>query len=503
MNRYKYILFALLLSVGLFSSCFEDKGNYDYREIGEAVIKAIPGVTDNENRFVCLENEEIALYPELEFKGGTTAEDYEFIWFRIPQVPQGTTNHYEQADTLAMTQNLEYKVVDSPRDYYLVYKVKNKLTGALTELEFDFIISAVNGWMVLDENANGEGDIQIIRDADIVEGGDGRVVKDYFSLNNGGKKFANSRFMALCDNLANFYVYSDEGAYILDASTYKEKLETSYLDLFTSTVTLDVISPEAEYLDPAGGNTEVLVNNQKIYTVSYRMMGSSQFAVGTGVDDYLAAPAIAPIQTSGNDNCAVCFDMKQNRFITIGTWGNLSAPVSTGGAFNTGAIDPSLKYVYMNAGKDGETCLIMEKDGENGVEPYLLRANFVTSTPVALDMVNLSALEGIEQAVCYAFGTRGDLMFYATDNTVYTWRYGADAATEFMSVGAGEQIVQMKMYTNSDDASLTGKVLFVATQKGNEGKVYKAIFNEMSGVLQEEIQEYSGFGVIKDMYYKK
>ena len=81
--------------------------------------------------------------------------------------------------------------------------------------------------------------------------------------------------------------------------------------------------------------------------------------------DYLAAPVVAPIRASTKDNCGVCFDLKSNRFITIGTWGELVAPVSAGGAFNTGAIDPTFKYEYMNEGKDGETCLIMTKDGES------------------------------------------------------------------------------------------------------------------------------------------
>ena len=126
MNTYRYILFSLLLSLGLFSSCFDDKGNYDYREIGEAVIKAIPGVTDNGDKLVCLENDDIRLTPEVEFKAGTSASDYEFIWFRYPKNPAGQPGHYEQADTLAMTQNLEYKVINTPREYWLVYKVKNK-----------------------------------------------------------------------------------------------------------------------------------------------------------------------------------------------------------------------------------------------------------------------------------------------------------------------------------------------------------------------------------------
>lgn len=492
----------MLLSVGLFSSCFEDKGNYDYREIGEAVIKAIPGVTDNENKLVCLENEIVRLTPEIEFKSGTSASDYEFIWFRIPQSPEGQPNHYEQADTLAMTQNLEYEVKDSPRDYWLVYKVIHKETRALTEQKFAFIISAISGWMVFDEDATGNGDIQVIRDRDIVDGGDGRVVKDYFSVNNDGKKILNGRFMAICSNYSrkNLYVYSDEGAYIMDMSTYKEKPNVSYTDLFSATVTLDKINPQAENYDTYGGLVEVVINNNKAYSVSYRMMGQTQLTEASGVNDYFAAPAIAPVRVNGSESTAVLFDLKNNRFLTVGSRGALSAPETVEGAFNTGAIDPELKFVYMNAGKDGETCVVMKKEGTN--EPYLLRANFVEATPVALAKASLDGLYDIAEANHYAFGTRGDFMFYATDTKLYTWRYGKDNSSELLTVGAGEKIVQIKMYDNISDITFNGKILFVATQKGNEGKVYKIVFNEMSGMIEGSPVEYTGFGIIKDMYYR-
>ena len=85
MNTYRYILFSLLLSLGLFSSCFDDKGNYDYKEIGEAVIKAIPGVTDNGDKLVCLENDVIRLTSEVEFKAGTSASDLNLFGSAIPK----------------------------------------------------------------------------------------------------------------------------------------------------------------------------------------------------------------------------------------------------------------------------------------------------------------------------------------------------------------------------------------------------------------------------------
>ena len=45
MKICRYIGFSFVLAMFLLTSCFDDKGNYDYKEIGEAVIKAIPGVT--------------------------------------------------------------------------------------------------------------------------------------------------------------------------------------------------------------------------------------------------------------------------------------------------------------------------------------------------------------------------------------------------------------------------------------------------------------------------
>ncbi|MEI3421064.1 MAG: hypothetical protein V8R91_08480 [Butyricimonas faecihominis] len=40
--------------------------------------------------------------------------------------------------------------------------MRNKVTGALTEQKFEFIISAISGWNGLDENASGKADIQVI-----------------------------------------------------------------------------------------------------------------------------------------------------------------------------------------------------------------------------------------------------------------------------------------------------------------------------------------------------
>lgn len=121
-----------------------------------------------------------------------------------------------------------------------------------------------------------------------------------------------ARFIGICTNssVSNLYVYSDEGAYIMDASTYKEREDATYAGLFNSVVTLDAVNPQAHVYETDHRRMDVLVNNHKVYAIAYIMMGESQYSEAKGVDDYVAAPAIAPVRISGHDNCAVLFDTK-------------------------------------------------------------------------------------------------------------------------------------------------------------------------------------------------
>ena len=43
----------------------------------------------------------------------------------------------------------------------------------------------------------------------------------------------------------------------MNASTYEQRADMTYVDLFNPNVVLDRISPEAEYYDSKGGNTDI------------------------------------------------------------------------------------------------------------------------------------------------------------------------------------------------------------------------------------------------------
>lgn len=493
------------------TGCYQDKGNYDYLDnIGEPVIESIPGVTDRNNTLFCLENELIKLQPVMRFAEGTSEGDYSYEWKRYNKTPEGTYGNYKQPEVIGTSLNLEYKIAETPTEYWAVFTVSNKKTGATTSHLFQFIISPLNGLIVLDEDASGKGEIGFIRDEDIVVGGDGRIVKNHFSAVNGGKKIEKGRLLGngVNSKRMNMYIFADDDGYVLDPGTYKLQ-EATYLSLFNQTVgTPTTKAPQAYHYTDANGGFEVIVNDGKIYYVAYMMVwGAAVFNSTTLTgDDYNVAPVLAGVTNAGNSpgTRAVFFDLLKNRFMNIRLWGALIVPNSTSELFNPGKIDPSFEFVTLDEGKDGSTCAIFNKKGENGqLSPYLFRVDFKSAEPVPLECSDISALTGIRDANVYAFGTRGDFMFYATDSDLYCYRFGRESETHVFSVSGGEKISGLKVYVNKDDAQYNGKILFVTTNGGGSGKVYKFKFNEMTGAITEQGTVYSGFNHIIDLMYKK
>ena len=85
-NKIRHLLF---LSVILFSvaSCIDDKGNYDYMEIEDAIVE-IPEVKENGGKISRDRYDELSLNPEIQYQAGSSADDYNFEWGLYTQQPQ-------------------------------------------------------------------------------------------------------------------------------------------------------------------------------------------------------------------------------------------------------------------------------------------------------------------------------------------------------------------------------------------------------------------------------
>ena len=85
-NKIKHVLF---LSVILFSvaSCIDDKGNYDYTEIEDAIVE-IQEVKENGGKISRDRYAELSFNPEIQYQAGSSVDDYNFEWSLYTQQSQ-------------------------------------------------------------------------------------------------------------------------------------------------------------------------------------------------------------------------------------------------------------------------------------------------------------------------------------------------------------------------------------------------------------------------------
>lgn len=511
-NKVHYMTFMFLIVMFLLSACFDDKGNYDYSEIKDVVID-MPGVAENDGVVSCDRYSDLALTPDIKFDDGTTAEDYTFEWSVYLQQPkENEDDKYDAKKVIGTSQNLAYHVEEAPGDYYLLLRVTHKDTKAVTDYKMELIINTVKGWLVYDENAAGEGDLQIIRDGEIIPGlaaTQSGVVSNYFSASNNGKKLQGGKFLAwrnMNNRYDHIFVYKEDGVSKLSGTTY-ELVSEDFSEMFFTAPS--VVAPMFHYYpNPSYGNLEFLCNNNEVYLIRWNMMGQvDKFASPLSVFGTPSkfSPFIAPIPVaSGNTNRAVLYEPAYNgRFSPISS-GGAKGSASTTGAFNGMNINQGgefkMNLVEMAQGRDGMTCAIF-KDELDADHPWLYVADFrVASTPLAIGKYDMSAVEGFAEAEFFAFGTRGDVMFYATPDQVYSYPFGGTATKLPQLTG---KVVAMKLYTHSSNEDYNGRMLFVATWDGGEGRVYKIKFNELNGQVEGEVEEFEGFGKVVDMIIKE
>ena len=158
--KYKILLFFALTWFTVLS-CYDDKGNYDYKEVNELNISGIDDKVYYERiAFV----DTLKLTPEIQSPWyGNNTERYEFTWKLIPS----SANTDKDGDTISYViskeKNLILPVTQKAGDYRGFYLVKDKENGISWYRNFYLRVKTLTseGWMVLCDN-EGESRLDII-----------------------------------------------------------------------------------------------------------------------------------------------------------------------------------------------------------------------------------------------------------------------------------------------------------------------------------------------------
>lgn len=166
MKRYTFLSILFLFLAGFMSSCYEDKGNYDYNWSPEVVLKAKnSGLRDT----VIKRGQQLTIKPNLRLLTGAEGtdrdttdfrpEDYTYRWVAY----QNSLN--SESFVLATTQNLD-TVINLPLNtsaYHVLYSVREKKTGVDYTFSFKLRVETryINAWLFLTEDDAGTADLTL------------------------------------------------------------------------------------------------------------------------------------------------------------------------------------------------------------------------------------------------------------------------------------------------------------------------------------------------------
>lgn len=542
--RIHHIIGTMLVALSMvaLTSCYEDKGNYDYRDIDEIHV-AFPGNIGTDNKIIFAERQgnTLNIIPEVECIDKTHLT---YLWERYTNGTDTEILKKEKDVSLPLLVGddalLQWKV----GTYKLRFTVTDTLTQQSCQKLVNITVKSVTpiGVQVL-TTTDGKSDISMIENDDFIEGqSEGTVSLNYYSEHNNGEKLKGegrninwwyskygSALMAFTNedgcsiNMADykpnitfdhlfdetptnikrmvnaagtFYVYADNNVYDLDASYGLEPDdEPSFESIFGSDDELEY-APDPSYVSSESG----FLGGSLIY---------GNIAYSTKLDKFLLydifnAPSPGmpwPMQNLGDDPYAT-FDPS-----------HVAADKLIGMDYGTYTIYQTSQnqWALMLNNTDNGKTLTLYRFNDEGYDND--KATYDLKETIATNKANSELLN----VNCFQMSTLVDgIGFFSTPDGVYSLNVNnlSDGTSELFTPSGNEKVTMIRLlkyqYNNDETRAVNStffshlsKSLYIATWDGNQGRIYRIHLTDEG--LQDssvEIEKWEGFGEIKDMCFR-
>lgn len=518
--KYNVIL-LLCLAFGLFS-CYDDEGNYDYREIDELTITGIP----EEPVAALYKSEHLVLSPTVisKFDGEISADDpnYEFAYY-YNKAAGGDFLTPRLLDS-AMVKDLNVMAEIDPGNYVAWFKVKDLRTNIVTTAEFKLKVSTAltKGWLVLCEDEGRKVRVDMIGEI-----GERMVVSrdilDFLPESHGAIQMYMQSNMVYTGSTPYLNLYTEEGSHRC----------FSYNGSFSRT----------DYSDPRGvefirKTDDIIIAEDVNYScvvitaegdVYHRASGNSVYDVKINVDVPLTEPTykMAPFigfrwQTNGYNG--VLYDKTNKRFKYFLSY---AYGLVNGMRYLFDPKDPEAEeklfdwktgkdMVYMAGTRQGNGLVFaLMKDASGQYSIYGITTGQYQSSPLQTSYIDIDATTapGLANATCYAFHPTLPFLIYNNGSDVYLYDMATRSAKRVLTL-SGESISMLKFHKLPDlgnkypDAIKDYQYrLAVGSAKsgaatGSEGCLRFYEVPEFAAELIPFGETYIGFGLIKDIAYK-
>lgn len=511
----------LLLCVCMYcTSCYKDKGNYDYKPLDKVVI-------DTANRniksdYSIFRYDELMINPRILFNEQevTSTEQVSgklaFTW-AIYQATSGGKLYTR--DTISNELTLRKPIQKPAGRWIVVLAVKDLSTNVEEYMKFTIQVDEQlsDGWMLLYEK-NGNTEVGLIVDdwtkKNVVQT---RTFSDMFQSSNGYPLLGEPRgLMHSASTLGTqeVVIASARDLVAVEKSSFQvfypmEKLFWSF-----------TAGGEIKSLSANNARKEVIIYNNRIHSVNHTTSSSNNRInfFGSPYNGNYGDLAQWSATAFGASFEAVVYDKTNKKFLNIPTNGTAVQSFATQAL--TAAFDVN------NVGLDPEAFDWGRGNGtpnvgyeyavmKNATDRFLLVSNFTNAvtTQIAIGKYPVTGIPLATpiRSINSAFG--GNYALIGTEKTLYLHRYQQNSlASAEWEAPANEELTCVrlqKFYYNPAVTSLLlprpNTVVYISTwNEGTKvGKVYAYIIDQTNGTINKSTERvYGGFGKIKDMTYK-
>lgn len=517
MKNFKlYILLILLLS-----SCFEDKGNYEYTPIESYNISGIP-----DNIVVIADIESIKANISLVDSNNNKLEDLNYRFSVLLGVNNGSKQLWTELnpdgdsklDTIAKFSPKNYKIWTQVFDKSSGVRVASKIT------KLTVTSSTYEGWLILcDEGNNNRCRVDMIS---IIS--DERQEIAYDIMTNKGLPESNNAYgFGYMSSIFGTGSGDRDKIYILcENETYSLNNETLETDTESTINNTDYLIPSSKHrpivyynVGAATGDFNIIITKEGDAYVQELGSAGAIFENKVNIDSktgetYKVSPYVgySLSRPYGGGKISMFFDIVNERFLGLTNRNTsqlipLITPVNSKFDYN---IKKELLYMASTSFNGGTAYAVLREDNKR----FICGIDVSTSEPQQTYYSEIIS-DNISKANLFAFHSQFTFMYYSVDNRIYSYDLQQKKENLVVELPVGEKISLMKFNIYNNDYTKNTKVpdsflhiqyqLIVGSYNSDLIKGGKVMFYD---VLNEnntlkKVSKFTGFAKVKDIFYRE
>lgn len=513
------ITIGAMLAAGV-SSCYDDKGNYDYHDL-DVVTISTDGL-DIKDNYAIDRGDKLTIAPDVYFNGQKNDPNapLDYLW-TIYTTGSGVGVDYT-VDTLGTERALDAVInrVGGSYNVRLIVTNRNDKTETYYNVGCSVQDNIPAGWMLLYEPVDKPGytDIGLVCNSFSTRfyTGEKYFWGLYGAANGGPAEGKPVNIMHIVQPMATHgapIFATTKDIYMASQSTFEKVADTEGFFLFGKPDAMDI---KLMTLAGVGQTKIIIINGNNVYESGVNQMSGA--AGGFSVPKQGEVGELAAWSSSATVGVEeVVYDQTNHCFYNV--------PTGNAYFYTYVAQDPALTQfdvndcgnMHLEFGDWGTAFMdrILFSDGD---KRFLAEANFNrtngSSNAVGLTLKDVSSSPEIQKATSFATNFLGEFCYYSAGNKVYNLAYnsGKDATVAWTAPSSDEVVTCVRTHKYYFQSILqaimpnANTVLHIATwnEAKKEGKLYQVKINPTSGMVldTEDKFEYTVPGKVKDMTWK-